>query len=87
MVTGEADNGHRASEVGRRPRSQPGVDWLGLEGEHAEHALVHPPQRLAPGHPVEASGRYPYPVSITRVPVTSVMSSTDGSRRLPLGNA
>ena len=33
---------------------QPGVDRLGLEGEHAEHALVHPPQRLAPRHPVQA---------------------------------
>jgi hypothetical protein len=31
--------------------------------------------------------RGPYPVSITRVPVTSVMSSTDGSRRAPAGAA
>ena len=33
---------------------QPGVDRLGLKGKHAEHALVHPPQRLARGHPVKA---------------------------------
>jgi hypothetical protein len=39
---------------GRPPLLQPRVDRFGLKGEHAEHALVYPPQRLAPGHPVQA---------------------------------
>src|SRR5215469_12040426 len=34
-------------------RSQPWVDRLGLQRENREDALVHPPQRLAAGDPVE----------------------------------
>ena len=34
-------------------RSQPRVDRLRLQGQHAEHRLVHPPQRLPAGHPVQ----------------------------------
>src|SRR5215467_9992354 len=33
--------------------SQPRVDRLGLQRENRENALVHPPQRLAAGDPVE----------------------------------
>src|SRR5439155_16072965 len=29
------------------------VDRLGLKGEHAEHALVHTPERLVPDEPFE----------------------------------
>jgi hypothetical protein len=32
---------------------QPGVDRLGLRGQDGEHALVHPPQRLPPGGPLQ----------------------------------
>ena len=35
------------------PSLQPGVDGLALEGEHPEHALVHPVERLAGHEPLE----------------------------------
>ena len=34
-------------------RSQPRVHRLRLQRQHPEHRLVHPPQRLLPGQPVE----------------------------------
>lgn len=43
----------QASSIGEQagfgggPRSQARIDRLALEGQHSEHALVNPPQRLA----------------------------------------
>ena len=37
----------------RTGRLQAGIDRLGLQGQDGEDALVHPPQRLAAGHPVQ----------------------------------
>jgi len=38
---------------GRRAGSQAGVDRLGLQGQDGEDALVHAPEGLAAGHPVQ----------------------------------
>ena len=37
----------------RTGRSQSRVDRLGLQRQHREHRLVHPPQRFTRGHPVQ----------------------------------
>src|SRR5215468_3338275 len=57
FTTPQATSISLGNSVGRpgpaRCGLEPRVDWFAFEGEHAEHALVYPEQRLAAGEPLQ----------------------------------
>src|SRR5215468_2306802 len=60
FTTPQATSISLGNSVGRpgpaRCGLEPRVDWFAFEGEHAEHALVYPEQRLAAGEPLQRLG-------------------------------
>ena len=56
MITAPMEGGHLWPSVARRlavPPSQPRIDRLALQRQHAEHAFVHTTQRLVTHEPLE----------------------------------